>query len=54
MHWENTRVILSRGIERFETGRRVKKNSNLITLHPFVGKDGLMRVGGRLQAAVLD
>ena len=34
-------------------GRPVRKSSNLLSLHPFVDKDGLIRVGGRLQAAVL-
>jgi hypothetical protein len=35
-------------------GRPVRKNSELLTLHPFVDKDGLIRVGWRLRTAVLD
>ena len=37
-----------------QAGRPVRKSSKLLSLHPFVDKDGLIRVGGRLQAAVLD
>jgi hypothetical protein len=37
-----------------QAGRPVRKNSKLLHLHPFVDKDGLIRVGGRLQAAALD
>lgn len=32
----------------------LNKSSSLITLHPFLDKDGLMRVGGRIQAAGVD
>ena len=37
-----------------QAGRPVRKNSKLLSLHPFVDKDGLIRVGERLQAAVID
>jgi len=37
-----------------QAGRPVRKNSKLLALHPFVDKDGLIRVGRRLQAAVID
>jgi len=37
-----------------QSGRPVRKNNKLLALHPFVDKDGLIRVGGRLQAAVID
>jgi len=37
-----------------QAGRPVRKNSKLLSLHPFVDKDGLIRVGGRLQAALID
>ena len=37
-----------------QAGHPVGKSSKLLALHPFVDKDGLIRVGGRLQAAVLD
>jgi hypothetical protein len=41
-------------LQDLQAGRPVKKNNKLLSLHPFVVKDGLIRVGGRLQAAVLD
>ena len=41
-------------LRHLQAKRPVKKNSNLLALHTFVDKDGLIRVGGRLQAAVLD
>jgi len=41
-------------LQDLQAGRPVKKNSKLLSLHPFVDKDGLIRVGGRLQAVVLD
>jgi hypothetical protein len=34
--------------------RPVRKHSKLLALHPFLDKDGLIRVGGRLQPAILD
>jgi len=37
-----------------QAGCPVKKSSKLFSLHPFVDKDALIRVGGRLRAAVLD
>ena len=37
-----------------QTGCPVRKGSKLLALHPFVDKDGLIRLGRRLQAAVLD
>jgi len=36
------------------SGRPIRKSSKLLALHPFLDKGGLVRVGGRLQAAVLD
>jgi len=41
-------------LQDLKAGRPVKKNNKLLPLHPFVDKDGLIRVGGRLQAEVLD
>ena len=41
-------------LRNLQAERPVRKNSKLQALHPFVDKDGLTRVGGRLQAAVLD
>jgi hypothetical protein len=41
-------------LQDLQAGHPVRKSSNLLSLHPFVDKDGLIRVGGRLQAAVLD
>jgi hypothetical protein len=41
-------------LRNLQAGHPVTKSSKLISLHPFVDKDGLIRVGGRLQAAVLD
>ena len=38
----------------FQAGSLVQKSGKLLSLHPFVDEDGLIRVGGRLQAAVLD
>jgi len=37
-----------------EAGRPVRKGSKLLALHPIVDKDGLIRVGRRVQAAILD
>ena len=37
-----------------QAGQPVRKNSKLLARHPFLDKDGLIRVGGRLQAAALD
>jgi hypothetical protein len=41
-------------LKDLQTGRLTKKNSKLVALHPFLDKDGLIRVGGRLQASVLN
>jgi len=41
-------------LRNLQAGRPVRKNSKLLALHPFVDKDGLIRVGERLQAAVID
>ena len=38
-------------LRHLQAGRPVRKNKKLLALHPFVDKDGLIRVGGRLQAA---
>jgi len=37
-----------------QAGRTVRNNRKLLPLRPFADKDGLIRVGGRLQAAVID
>jgi len=37
-----------------QAGRPVRKSSKLLALYPFVDEDGLIRVVGRLKAAVLD
>ena len=41
-------------LQDLQAGHPVKKTSKFISLHSFVDKDGLIRVGGRLQAAVSD
>ncbi|XP_071576010.1 uncharacterized protein [Temnothorax nylanderi] len=40
-------------IHRLETGRPLKQNSNLMSLHPILDSNGVMRVGGRLMHADL-
>jgi hypothetical protein len=47
-------LFYSDELRDLQTGRPVKKGRKLLTLHPFVDEDGLIRVGGILQAAVLD
>jgi hypothetical protein len=34
--------------------RPIRKSNKLLSLHPFVDEDGLIRVGGRIQAVVLE
>jgi hypothetical protein len=41
-------------LKDLQTGRPTRKNSKLVAVHPFLDKDGLIRVGGRLEASVLD
>jgi hypothetical protein len=41
-------------LKDLQAGRPTRKNSKLVALHPFLDKDGLIGVGGKLQAAVLD
>jgi hypothetical protein len=41
-------------LKDLQAGQPTKKNSKLIAVHPFLDKDGLIRVGRRLQASVLD
>ena len=36
-------------LDRLESGKRISTSSRLITLNPFLDKDGVLRVGGRLQ-----
>jgi hypothetical protein len=49
-----TQVSYPDELRDLQAGRPVRKSSKLLSLHPFVDKDGLIRVGGRLQFAVLD
>jgi hypothetical protein len=41
-------------LKDMRAGQPIRKSSKLLALHPFLDKDGLIRVGGRLQAAVLN
>jgi len=41
-------------LKDLRAGRPIRKNSKLLALHPFLDQDGLIRVGRRFQAAVLD
>jgi hypothetical protein len=41
-------------LRELREGRPVRKISKLLALHPLLDKDGLIRVGRRLQAAILD
>ena len=41
-------------LKDLQGGRPIRKNSKLLALCPFLDQDGLVRVDGRLQAAVLD
>lgn len=43
----------SETIKLLETSKRLKRNDKLLSLNPFIGADGLMRVGGRLSNSLL-
>jgi len=40
-------------LEDLTTLQEVAANSAIKTLHPFIDKEGLLRVGGRLQQSIL-
>ena len=42
---------LSREIKKIQKKKEVKKNSHFLSLSPILGKDGLLRVGGRIDRA---
>ncbi|XP_055623198.1 uncharacterized protein LOC129766644 [Toxorhynchites rutilus septentrionalis] len=41
-------------IQQLTTNKKLSNSSSLLTLRPFLDQDGLLRVGGRIQAAGLD
>lgn len=41
-------------LKRLNKGKELKKNDSLLSLDPFIGADGLLRVGGRLKESSLD
>jgi N-acyl-D-aspartate/D-glutamate deacylase len=51
---KNQELSYSDELKDLRVGGPIRKHSKLLALHPFLDKDGLIRVGGRLQAAVLD
>jgi len=50
---DGTTNLLCTGNEEFGGNQEVAASSSLKTLHPFIDKEGLHRVGGRLQESAL-
>jgi hypothetical protein len=44
----------SNELKDMQAERPIRRSSKLLALHPFLDKDGIIRVGGRLQTAILD
>ncbi|XP_066928973.1 uncharacterized protein [Clytia hemisphaerica] len=51
---EVQRSYFANTVQRLKNDEKIKLNDNLVKLNPFIHKDGLLRVGGRLQRSNMD